>query len=279
MQNFNHNKIEQLEAESSKRHCHEELVIQGRMVGTRTGHSLSLQGHHDILMAEVQVITPAGIHTLILQDGNRHTGTFREWNREYTKPNHMQKRLLEMWKQEKSYEEDQSDKWCMRSHRTTKEANTCNGTVKPVFELSDPSRGVPRNSGPRESSYRMRPRGDPILFPHLKKNNQKYVPIAPKPKPGSMGKVYHFKAAGNNPRATVQMHPIPEASIVKHERGCPFYQPGPATIQVVGNGPVQSPMEHLTPQAPSFKKSCNQWLGDQARKGIHVGCAATHEQN
>ena len=80
------------------------------MVGTRTGHSLSLQGPPDILMAEVQVITSAGIHTLILQDGNRHTGTFREWNREYTKPNHMLKRLLKMWKQKKSWEEAKTDK-------------------------------------------------------------------------------------------------------------------------------------------------------------------------
>ena len=271
MRNFNHNKIEQLEAENSKRHCHEELVIQGRMVGTRTGQSLSLQGPHDILMAEVQVITPAGIHTLILQDGNRHTGAFREWNREYTKPNHMQKRLLEMWKQEKSYEEAETDKWCIRSHRTNKEAQTCNGTVKPVFELSDPPRGVSRNSGPRKSSYRLRPKGDPTLFPHLRRNTQKYVPIAPKPKPGSIGKVYHFKAAGNNPRATVQMHPIPEASIVKHERGRPFYQPGPATIQVIGDGPVQSPMEHLTPKPHHSRRAANNGWEIKQEKDFMLG--------
>ena len=266
---FNHNTIEKLEAEARKRHCHEELVLQGRMVGARTGHSLNIQGPHDILMAEVQVVTPAGIHTLILQDGNRHTGTLREWNREYTKPNHMQKRLLEMWKQERSWEESQSDKWCVRSHRTTKEGQTCNGTVKPVFELSDPPRGVPRNSGPRKTSYRLRPRYGPILFPQLRKNNQRYVPIAPKPKPGSMGKVYHFKAAGTNTRASVQMHPIPEASIVKHERGCPFYKPGPATIQVVGDGPVQSPMEHLTPKPHhSLRAANNGWETKQEKQFI-----------
>ena len=74
------------------------------MVGIRNGHSLNIQGPDDILMAEVQVVTPAGIHTLVLQDGNRHTGTFREWNRPYTKPNSYQKRLLVMWKQERSWE-------------------------------------------------------------------------------------------------------------------------------------------------------------------------------
>ena len=81
MDNFNHNIIEQLEAEVKNKHYYEELVLQGRMVGIRNGHSLNIQGPHDILMAEVQVITPAGIHTLVLQDGNRHTGTFREWDR------------------------------------------------------------------------------------------------------------------------------------------------------------------------------------------------------
>ena len=75
MDNFNHNIIEQLEAEVKNKHYHEELVLQGRMVGIRNGHSLNIQGPHDILMAEVQVVTPAGIHTLVLQVGNRHTGT------------------------------------------------------------------------------------------------------------------------------------------------------------------------------------------------------------
>ena len=174
-----------------------------------------------------------------------------------------------MWKHERSWEKSESDKWCVRSHRTNKEAQICSGKVRPVFELSDPPRGVPRNSGPRKTSYKLRSRGDSILFPHLRKNNQKYVPIAPKPKPGSMGKVYHFKAAGTNPRATVQMHPIPEASIVKHERGCPFYQPGPATIQVVGDGPVQSPMEHLTPKPHhSLIAANNGWEAKQEKQFI-----------
>ena len=77
MDNFNHNIIEQLEAEVKNKHFHKELVLQGRMVGIRNGHSLNIQGPHDILMAEVQVVTPAGIHTLVLQDGNRHTGNLQ----------------------------------------------------------------------------------------------------------------------------------------------------------------------------------------------------------
>ena len=269
MDNFNHNIIEQLEAEVKNKHYHEELVLQGRMVGIRNGHSLNIQGPHDILMAEVQLITPAGIHTLVLQDGNRHTGTFREWDREYTKPNNYQKRILEMWKQERSWEKSESDKWCMRHHRTTQEAKTCNGTVKPVFELSDPPRVVPRSSGTKKASYRLRPRGETYLSYNMRKNNQKYVPIAPKPKPRSMGKVYHFKAANSNPRATVQMHPIPEASVVNHERGFPLYRPGQPTIQVVGDGPVQSPMEHLTPKPHhSLRAANNGWESKQDKRFI-----------
>ena len=179
MDNFNHNIIEQLEAEVKNKHYHDELVLQGRMVGIRNGHSLNIQGPHDILMAEVQVVTPAGIHTLVLQDGNRHTGTFREWDREYTKPNNYQKRLLEMWKQERSWEKAESDKWCMRGHRTTQEAKTCNGTVKPVFELSDPPRVVPRSSGTKEASYRLRPRSETYLSYNMRKNNQNMSPFLP----------------------------------------------------------------------------------------------------
>ena len=157
----------------------------------------------------------------------------------------------------------------MRGHRTTEEGKTCNGTVKPVFELTDPPRVMPRNSGPKKPSYRLRSRSDSNLFNNGRKNNQKYVPIAPKPKPRSMGKVYHFKAAESNPRATVQMHPIPEASIVEHERGCPLFHPSPPTIQVVGDGPVQSPMEHLTPKAHHILRTRNNgWEAKQEKQFI-----------
>ena len=76
--------------------------------------------------------------------------------------------------------------------------------------------------------------------------------------------MYHFKAANSNPRATVQMHSIPEASVVHHERGCPLYRPSQPTIQVVGDGPVQSPMEHLTPKAQhSLRAVNNGWEAKQ----------------
>ena len=81
--------------------------------------------------------------------------------------------------------------------------------------------------------------------------------------------MYHFKAVNSNPRATVQIHPIPEASIVKHERGCPFYKPGQPTIQVVGDGPVQSPLEHLTPKPHhSLRTANNGWEKKQDKQFI-----------
>ena len=84
-----------------------------------------------------------------------------------------------------------------------------------------------------------------------------------------MAKVYHSKAANSNPRATVQMHPIPEASVVRHERGCPLYRPSQPTIQVVGDGPVQSPLEHLTPKAHhSWKAANNGWEAKQDKRFI-----------
>ena len=77
MDNFNHIIIEQIEAVVKNKHYHEELVLQGRMVEIRNGYSLNIQGPHDILMAEVQVVSPAGIHTLVLQDGNPHPSPSR----------------------------------------------------------------------------------------------------------------------------------------------------------------------------------------------------------
>ena len=147
--------------------------------------------------------------TLHLKDGNRHTGTFREWDREYTKPNNYQKRFLEIWKHERSWEKSESDKWCMRGHRTTQEGKTCNGTVKPVFELSDPPRVVPRSSGTKKASYRLRPRGETHLSPNIRKNNQKYVPIAPKPKPRSMGKVVPLQSSKLQPKGHCADAPHP----------------------------------------------------------------------
>ena len=71
------------------------------------------------------------------------------------------------------------------------------------------------------------------------------------------------------PGLQVQMHPIPEASVVHQERGCPLYRPSQPTIQVVGDGPVQSPMEHLTPKAHhSLRAVNNGWEAKQDKRFI-----------
>ena len=141
--------------------------------------------------------------------------------------------------------------------------------MKPVFELSLPARVETRSSTPKKTPYRLKARSDVNLYPNMRKNNQKYAPIASKPKPRSMGKVYHYKAAHSNPRATVQMHPIPKASVVHHERGCPLFRIDQPTIQVVGDGPVQSPLEHLTPKPHhSLKVANNGWEGRQDKQFI-----------
>ena len=94
-------------------------------------------------------------------------------------------------------------------------------------------------------------------------------PLLPSQNLGVWVRGNHFKAAESNPRATVQMHPFPEARIVKHERGCPLFQPSPAIIQVVGDGPVQSPMDHLTPKAHHLLRTRNNgWEAKQEKHFI-----------
>ena len=73
------------------------------------------------------------------------------------------------------------------------------------------------------------------------------------------------------------MHPIPKASVVKHERGCPFYNPGQATIAVVGVGPVQSPMELLTPKPHHSRRARNN--GWEAKKEKEFIMGVQHHMN
>ena len=148
-------------------------------------------------------------------------------------------------------------------------SKTCNGTVKPVFELSDPPRVVPRSSGTKKASYRLRPRGETYLAYNMRKNNPKYVPIAPKPKQRSMNKVYRLQGSKLQPKGYSANASYPEASVVKDERDCPFYRPGQPNIQVVGDGLVQSPMEHLTPKAHhSLRTANNGWEAKQDKRFI-----------
>ena len=49
-------------------HMHEELLLQGMLVGTRYGTVVMMQGPHDILYAETKIVTPAGTHKVIMMD-------------------------------------------------------------------------------------------------------------------------------------------------------------------------------------------------------------------
>ena len=188
MQYFNHNSIYR-EMEKVNRHWLEKLVLQGRMSTMRTGTVISLQGPHDVIQVTVELITPSGIHTLRLREPawTCH-GTFREWNKEWTKPNQEQQRLIHKWKLENN---THFDLWCKRKHRNAREAKSCNGLIKPVTELSDPPRRVPpRSAGSRKGSQGQRPRKQGIAIVNRTPVKRRYVPILPRPS----ANVFHFKA-------------------------------------------------------------------------------------
>ena len=224
MQHFNHNKIYQ-DREPAWSHSHEELVLQGRMTVTRTCSNFSLQGPHDILMAQAEVVTPAGIHHIrIYPDSTqgRHIGTFRAWDRDMNPPCQEHQRLLQLWCRELPV----LDKPCMRQHRTAKEGRTCNGNPKPVMELSDPPRGVaPRPTGGRRVNIGPKIKGQGAMNRTGQASPRRYVPIAPKPS----GNVFHFKAS-SKPGATVQIHspPTPNEEVAMFP---PNYKPMPEHIK------------------------------------------------
>ena len=209
MQHFNHNSIFE-DRDLSWSHSHEELLLQGRMTVTRTCNSISLQGPHNILMAQAEVITPAGIHHIRIyphSEQKRTIGTFREWDRNLNPPTLEHQRLLQKWCQELP----PADRACMRMHRTVREAKTCNGNIRPVIEMSDSPRGVaPRNQGNRGRNFGPKTRGQGAMNRRGQASPRRYVPITPKPS----GNVFHFRAT-DTPGTTVQLHapPTPDHEI------------------------------------------------------------------
>ena len=55
----------QIRQEPMPTHMHEELLLQGMLVGARYGTGMMLQGPHDILYAETKIVTPAGTHKIV----------------------------------------------------------------------------------------------------------------------------------------------------------------------------------------------------------------------
>ena len=56
----------QIRQEPMPTHMHEELLLQGMLVGARYGTGVMMQGPHDILYAEIKVVTPAGTHKIVM---------------------------------------------------------------------------------------------------------------------------------------------------------------------------------------------------------------------
>ena len=187
MQHYNENNSITHFRLPSKRHDHEELILQGRMSAYRSGTWLNLNGPHDVLMAEVRLMTPAGTHNITLLDNTRHVGTFREWHHQSHKPTQMEKKLIDGWKI--ANRKPTSSDWCNRSHRNIREGKTCTGLPRPVVDLSDPprtGRGLNRNKSVfmPTSTLVARGRGP------RNQASRRYCPILPKqdfthPKPSS----------------------------------------------------------------------------------------------
>ena len=243
MQHYNENNSITHFKLPSNRHDHEELILQGRMSSYRSGTWFNLTGPHDVLMAEVRIVTPAGEHFLTLLDNMRHVGTFREWHPRSHKPNQMEKKLIDGWKV--ANRKPGNSAMCTRSHRNIKEGNTCTGLPRPVVDLSDPPR-VGRGLNRNKSSFMPAPIPSVRGRDPRKQASRRYCPILPKPNniyPKPSSSTFHFQAVKDNPLATVQLHPAP----VKVEDSA-FYMPGPEAITVTtdANCPVHGDSAQAT---------------------------------
>ena len=243
MQHYNENNSITHFKLTPDRHDHEELILQGRMSSYRSGTWLNLNGPHDVLMAEVRLMTPAGTHNITLLDNRRHVGTFREWHPKSHKPTQMEKKLIDGWKI--ANRKPTSSDWCNRSHRNIREGKTCTGLPRPVVDLSDPprvGRGLNRNKSVFMPTPTLVTRG---RGPR-NQASRRYCPILPKPDnthPKPSSSIFHLQAVKDNPVATVQLHPAP----VKVEDSA-FFMPGPEAITVTtdANCPVHGDSAQAT---------------------------------
>lgn len=209
MQHFNHNTIQHTR-ETNRTHFHEELVLQGKMTTTRSGTCISLQGPHDILMAQVEITTPAGSHTIRLVDSFKRIGTFREWDRFDNPPTPQQKKLLQEW----DLETPSLGNSCKRGHKSARDFRSCNGSPRPVVEVRNlVSRNSPKPSGNKRLNNNLRFRGLGAFNRRGQTSPRRNEETDLQPS----GTIYHFQASSSNPRATVQLHSPPEATPRKSE--------------------------------------------------------------
>ena len=130
-----HSRKSEIRNEPLPTHMHEELLLQGMLIGSTAGCSVMLQGPRDILSAEILVATPAGLHSIVLEEENKRTvGNFRRWHRDLNPPTPHQTALIHQWD---LCRREVRGANCTRQHRTLKEARSCTGVPKPVVHLSD----------------------------------------------------------------------------------------------------------------------------------------------
>ena len=197
----------QIRQEPMPTHMHEELLLQGMLVGARYGTGMMLQGPHDILYAETKIVTPAGTHKIVMmEEQKKYVGSFKRWHKEFNPPTSEQLMLIHQWDLANNGTRGAR---CNRQHRTDKEARSCTGVPKPVENLTDFHDSMRSNSaprpwqGPRPRSTSTARRGP--------SNIRRTYPSPPVPS----GNIFHFNASTTSPGSTVELHPPPRYPDIK----------------------------------------------------------------
>ena len=197
----------QIRQEPMPTHMHEELLLQGMLVGARYGTGMMLQGPHDILYAETKIVTPAGTHKIVMiEEQKKYVGSFKRWHNEFNPPTSEQLMLIHQWDLANNGTRGAR---CNRQHRTDKEARSCTGVPKPVENLTDFHDSMRFNSaprpwqGPRPRSTNTARRGP--------SNIRRTYPSPPVPS----GNIFHFNASTTSPGSTVELHPPPRYPDIK----------------------------------------------------------------
>ena len=197
----------QIRQEPMPTHMHEELLLQGMLVGTRYGTGVMMQGPHDILYAETKIVTPAGTHKVIMMDEQKkYVGSFQRWHSEFNPPTSEQLMLIHQWDLANNGTRGAR---CNRQHRTDKEARSCTGVPKPVQNLTDFHDNMRFNPAPRPwQGQRSRSTSSARRGPS---NIRRTYPSPPVPS----GNIFHFNASTTSPGSTVELHPPPRYPDIK----------------------------------------------------------------
>ena len=212
-----HNKPGRKQEKKWRENRHEELILQGSMYPQRGDTWIALRGPLDVLRAEAQVSTPAGLHHVTMDKKGRHVGTFQPWS-QYNRPSREEEVLIHDW--DMGLSNRQAAQTCRRQHRTAAEARACTGQVKAVIQQSP----IPRSASlaaARQMRGRTRPvpRGLGTIQPRNNMNQQATHPSLPM----AHGSIFHLKSSATDPMAAIQVHPPPRSPkrLVKPETTSP----------------------------------------------------------